>query len=202
MDDQAAVRGGYRPGHLQEQLHGGARVQRMFVTPAADVHAINQRHGQPGRAVLGDAGVEQADDVRVPQAREDSRFALEALGTVPAQRCDGQYLEGNFLIDGAIHATCTIDHGHAAATEFAADFPVTQAATTHGHRFRPVLGSCCCRQARILVVEPGLLVCAGQHAQQMPTHGFGCRQGFQSPLARLRVKLDQLGEQAICVLPG
>ena len=116
-------------GDLQEQGHHLSRIQCVLFAPGIDVHALDQRHGQPRRAVFGNAGVDQADDMRMGETREDVGLAAKLFRTIAAEAGDGQQLERDCLVGNTVDAARPIDHRHAAATELVLDFPDAQASS-------------------------------------------------------------------------
>ena len=76
-----------RGQHVVEQRETLAHAEALLLAMEVDGFALHQLEHEIGLPAGRHAGVEQARDVRVRQARQDLAFALEALGRgAPEQR--------------------------------------------------------------------------------------------------------------------
>ena len=96
-----------------------ALLDRAGVRVAVPVerHAVDVLHGEERLAVVGEAAVEQAGDVRVVQAGKDLALALEALDDRPRRGAPSDELEGNPLLELSIRPLGEEDGAHPATAQ-------------------------------------------------------------------------------------
>ena len=127
MHDQIPVRIGDRRTDIEEEADDGPGIERSFAAPGVDTFALDQRHRQPGSAIIEHAGIEQSDDIRVIEAGQDRLFAQKAFATVAGQGAHRQEFERCDLGGFANRAFRAVDNGHSAAADFLDDIPVADA---------------------------------------------------------------------------
>ena len=202
VNHQVTVRRRDRHRHLAEQLHDLARIQGPLFAPAVDVFTPDQRHRQPWGAVIGHAGVDQADDVRMRQPRQDVGFAPELGAAVAAQAGHGQQFQRHHLVRRAIDTVRAVHHRHAAARQFGFDFPAAQAPPGHRLAIRRRVVALLALQQRAIAFQPvRLLFQRLQHAIQTGADRRRQWHGRQPCRARGRVQFDQSGKDAISLDP-
>jgi len=84
VDDLTLMRVLHRLEHLQEQPQPRADVESLRIAPVGEQLALHVLHRQVGQAQGVDAGVVQARNMRMLQARENVAFANEALFQIAA----------------------------------------------------------------------------------------------------------------------
>ena len=87
VDDLTLVRVLNGLEHLQEQPQPRADVEPLRVAPVGEQFALHVLHRQVGQAMRIDAGVVQACNMRMFQARENVALAREALFEIAAHTC-------------------------------------------------------------------------------------------------------------------
>ena len=79
MDDQVAVRMRQRTEHIENQPDAGLHTQRALGTVFVDACPLNVFQDEVGPIRRGDAGVDQAGDVRMRKPREQAAFPPEPV---------------------------------------------------------------------------------------------------------------------------
>ena len=125
MHDALVVRGGKALGGLVDDLQRVGDVELLLALQyLRQALALDELHDEERLFVLLSDEVD-LDDVRVVQRRHRTRLAQETLDQVLVVRQRRRQ-----LLDGDITAqrrfVALVDHAHAAATEFADDFVVTE----------------------------------------------------------------------------
>ncbi len=120
VQHQAVVRLRHRGQDVQHQrqpLRGG---QREALAVLVDGLAVDVLQHQVRLGAVGhDAGIEQARDVRVRQARQDAALALEARRVAVAEQARAQELDRHLALVAAVVAARQPHGAHAAVADLA-----------------------------------------------------------------------------------
>jgi hypothetical protein len=195
----------------EPQALGDAQAPRLAV--AVDRLAAHVLHGEPRRAVVGDAGVEQAGDVRVLEAREHAPLAQEPLDAPGrGEPAAGDHLERHG--EPHVGALGEVDGAHAAAADERPDR--VRAEAPPGHRGRvgaePLVGEQrvgegADRRAPRGAVEQPVAVGAGVVLGEQPL-GLGAQRGVvaaqrvEHRAARRRRGVERRVEHALELAPA
>jgi len=145
MHDQVLVGVLHRLADAQEQAQARGNVERLVERIGGDRHALDVFHDQVGRAIRGDAAVDQARDVRMFEAREDLAFLAEAMQQARCRISD--LLDRHALLEFAVAALGEPHLAHAADTQAAQHAIGSEPARLRGVVVR---GSGCDQRGRAL----------------------------------------------------
>lgn len=122
MDDAEVVRGRDRVAQrVEDLLHGLGYEAVPALDPRPEVLSVQALHAEVGAPGIVEAGIDDLDDVGMPQAPEDLDLAIEARGHLRAGQVRVQDLERGALPGRVVDRL--VDGPEAAATELAADGP-------------------------------------------------------------------------------
>ena len=119
MDDQALVREVDGGGDHPQQRDARRNVERPRAAVLGDRHALDELHDDVVQPVVGPAGVEQAGDVRMLQAREDPPLVPEPAQRFRHGQAGRQELHRDLLLELVVAALGQPDRAHAAAADLA-----------------------------------------------------------------------------------
>ena len=125
MHQQLAVGIGHGIGQLQEQ--GQALIDRAPLRRAVDRLALHQLHHEVGPAIGGQAGIEQACDVGVIQARQGALLLCKTRQQCGRIHAASQDLDGDLALVGAVGTLRPQHLAHATLAKRAGDGPGAQA---------------------------------------------------------------------------
>ena len=134
MDDQARVRVGHRARDLRDQRRARADVELVLAAVDIDGLALDVLEREIRPAVLRDARVVQACDVRMLERGEDLALLRSALGQL-RQRPPVRQLQGDLPPQDAVSALGQPDRAHAAFAD-GAQQPIRADHATHDRRGR------------------------------------------------------------------
>ena len=121
MNDQLAVRILHCLTGGLEQAQARIDRQRPGIAPLIDALPFDVLHGEPRRAIIGDATVEQSRDVAMVESSEDPPLFTEApdegrIGPQPTNN-----LERHALLELRVVALGEIHRAHATAADLPFD---------------------------------------------------------------------------------
>ena len=129
---------------LQGELNGvanGAKeadafadVEFAIVAPLIDRFALDILHDEIGPAFFGGAGVVETGDVGMLERSQDRALLLEALDHFAPGRFGSDDFDGDLLFEEAVRAAREVDSAHAAPSDFAQDFIISEAASLEAAR--------------------------------------------------------------------
>ncbi len=102
---------------MQKQAQPRADVEALGIAPVGEQFALHVLHRQVRQAVGIDAGVVQARDVRMFQARENVALAGEALFQIATHARERGEFQGHVAIEGTVGAFRQPHLGHAAGAK-------------------------------------------------------------------------------------
>jgi hypothetical protein len=121
VEDEVAVGVRDRVEHVENEADAGADVEPALVAPAVDRHAVDMLEDEIRLAAFGDAGVEEARDVRMRESRERLALAREPRRAAAAEQREVEQLERDARVVAAVAAASEPDAAHAAGAERAFD---------------------------------------------------------------------------------
>ena len=118
MHDAVLVRVLDRAAQLAEQREPARQVDALRRAIHGQRPADDQLHHQVRPVVGGHTRVEQRDDVRMGEARQDLALRVEPRSDVVVTNGRVDDLHGDLLRESAVHTLGQVDDAHAAAADF------------------------------------------------------------------------------------
>ena len=115
-----------RAAQVDQQAHAGAQVEAQAVRVRDDRFAIDVFHREPEIALRPDAGIDEARDARMVEARQRALLVAQGFGAQVAATLAMDQLERDRGGEPVVGAARAVDLGHAAAADQGLDAEVAE----------------------------------------------------------------------------